>query len=179
MPVRSRTRAKTSSFEESITSSAPSSLARAAFAGVDVVARTRPAPSSRATWIDAVETPDPAACTRIVSPGRSAARSASMCHAVRVTRGNAAPASKETDAGRASAFRSGTTTCVAQVPSRVSPRIPYHRQRWSFPDAHAWQAPHDRPGARHTRSPAFLEATPGPTASTTPAPSQPGTSGRG
>src|SRR5690606_38548103 len=73
----------------------------------------------------------------------------------------------------------GTTTASAQVPSRFSPRIEYVLHRLSSPSWQASHTPHETPGRMTTSSPSFTVVTPGPSASTTPAPSLPSTRGSG
>jgi hypothetical protein len=68
------------------------------------------APCSLAIWIAAEPTPDPPAWTRTVSPGRTAARSTSICHAVRYTRGTAAASAHDRPAGLRHTFAAGTRT---------------------------------------------------------------------
>ena len=102
-----------------------------------------------------------------------------MCHAVRNTRGRAAACGKSRPAGWGTPLAARAVTYSRQPPSKVSPRIPYSRHSGSFPDRHALHRPHERPGATTTRSPAAIPVTPGPSASTSPATSQPGTIGSG
>ena len=88
-PVSFLTSATMSPVAWLMVSSAPSARAAASFASVDAVAITR-APQSFAIWIAAVPTPEPPAITSTVSPCWIAARSTSICQAVRNTVGIAA-----------------------------------------------------------------------------------------
>ena len=67
----------------------------------------------------AAPTPEPAACTSTSSPGRTAARTTSMCHAVRNVSGTAAASGKDSRAGFGRQQAAGTTACSAQPPSVV------------------------------------------------------------
>ncbi len=63
----------TSSDRESMTASAPSSVASARLSSLDAEPMTRPAPKRFASWTAMVPTPPAAAWTRTVSPSRSCA----------------------------------------------------------------------------------------------------------
>src|SRR3989442_5015788 len=102
-----------------MTWSAPSSLPRAHFAGPPAVAITV-ARHSFAIWIAALPTPLPAAWTSTVSPGFSAQRATSMCHAVRDASGHAAASSKLIDAG----FGMRVTAVDAHEPAQPPRLLP-------------------------------------------------------
>ncbi len=158
-------------------SEAPRSSASFLFASVLPVANTR-APSKTPIWIAIVPTPLAPAITSSVSP-RFKFAFCNIDQAVSADRGKAAHSCQEIPAGRARSCASGTTTASAQVPSRVSPRIPYSEQSMSSPAAQRAQTPQERPGASTTSVSRWVSETPSPIASTIPAPSHPGINGSG
>ena len=80
-------------------------------------------PASFATWIAAVETPDPAPRISTSSPGRILARVMSIRHAVMNASGTDAAGAKSMSVGIRRTFFAGTATFSAYVPGRCSPRI--------------------------------------------------------
>lgn len=115
---------------------------------------TRAAPSARASCTARCPTPPAAACTRTTSPGATPT-AVSACNAVKPARGRPPACTKSSAAGLAATAVSVTPTSSAYVPCCTE----------SF-RAYAM-----------TSSPTANLVTAGPTASTTPATSQPGISG--
>ena len=101
------------------------------------------------------------------------ARVVSIRHAVSVASENAAAWAHGIPGGTGARFSAGTTTYSAAVPARCSPTTRKASQSDSSPSRHAAHAPQERPGLIMTRSPGRTVVTAGPTASTTPAPSEP------
>src|SRR5215213_9258481 len=75
--------------------------------------------------------------------------------------------------GMGATFTPGTTTYSAAVPGRCSPTTRKPAQSDVSPFWHAAQRPQETPGLIITRSPGRTSVTSAPTASTTPAPSDP------
>ena len=129
------------------------------------------APAARANWTANVEVPAPAPRISTVWPEVRPPRVKSARHAVRPASGRAAASCQSSRAGLAKTLAAGTRTCWANVPSSGPPRIlkPGPSTRGS--------SPHSIPGLMTTSSPSEIPPTPEPSARTTPAPSEPGTSG--
>src|SRR5258705_5303119 len=142
--------------------SQPTSFSRWPFRALDVVAITR-APRSLASCSAKSETP-PEPCVRTVSPARTP-RSADQ--AVTAAHGSEAASSKLRFSGAIESASASTTLYSVSQPSRSEPYVsglgvrgpPYQVAR----------------NLLTTRSPTFNVETPGPTASTSPAASEMGT----
>src|SRR3972149_6081181 len=124
--------------------SAPRAFAFRSFSSLELVTKTVH-PASFATWIAAVDTPEPAPRTRTSSPGRTFARVTSIRQAVMNARGAA-------DAAGDSPARAGPAPFSAYAPGRSSPRVLYSTQRESFPVRQTSPRPHEIPGFTTTRS---------------------------
>ena len=90
-----------------------------------------------------------------------------------------AAATKETASGSPTTLASarGTATCSANDPGSVKPGCSWSGHTWEFPVRQSSQRPHPRTNGTVTRSPTTRLATSGPTATTVPAYSCPGTWG--
>src|SRR2546422_448605 len=152
--------------------SAPSAFAFSSFASLELVVKTVH-PASFATWIAAVETPEPAPRMRTSSPGLTFARVMSIRHAVMNASGTAAACGKSISVGILSTLRAGTATFSAYVPGRCSPRILYSTHSESSPRRQYSQRPQEIPGFTTTRSPISTSGTSEPTSAMSPAASQP------
>ena len=139
-------------------------------ASLDVVATTR-APSLLANCSANSETP-PVPCVTTTEPGLTAPCSTTADHAVSAAQGKAAAVSVETDGGRGASASSAIVTVSRSTPS---PGPPSALANFAISGSPAIQL-----GKKEitTRSPGRTRAHPGPTASTVPAPSEQGTTGR-
>ena len=149
---------------------APISFALASFSSLPEVTETS-APSARAKSMASVATPPPMPVTSTCSPLRSPPRETSARYAVTPATGNAAASSKPMESGSSTIIDAGTAIFSAMVPCRGMPRM-----RNSLPCT-AGSGPHFSQGMITARLPRRPGSTPGPTDSTTPAPSDPSTQG--
>ena len=145
-------------------------MSLSALASLDVVATTG-APSLFANCTANSETP-PVPCVRTTEPGLTAPCSTTAVHAVSAAQGNVAAVSVETDGGRGASADSAIVIASRRTPS---PGPPSALVSFAISGSPAIQ-----PGKKEitTLSPGLTRAHPGPTASTVPAPSEQGTTGR-
>src|SRR5262249_19566441 len=191
-PVRSRTAASASSREASTTCVAPKRRASSSFCGLTSMAMIGAAPASTPPCTQLSPMP-PTPKTAIDAPASTRARFSTaptpvmIPHPIRAARSNGTRGST----GMALCSRTSVSSAKAEalanwyagVPRIANGVVSFGLGAWrhavGLPPSHAAHRPQCASVDRMTASPSFTLVTPGPTASTTPAPSCPSTTGTG
>ena len=160
-----------------MTWSAPSALAFSALSSSPTVVMTVQ-PMAFAILIATEPMPEPAACTRMVSPGLSLALSNSMCSVVPKAIGAQAASRSETPSGTGTTSRAGMLIRSRAKPSMWKPSTPpTFSHRLSRPSRQLTQCPQVMAPYITTFWPGLNALTPEPTAAISPEASAPTMSG--